>query len=401
MKKLLISLSHPQDLSHSLVLMKSFKSFLERGLHKSSLRVIGNKLFLCLIVLAGSALLGGCSGESSLAGKDLVEMEKKNQELAARLEELKSRNDELSKERESLMDKVTNFKPLLDQLKQQALSIDAEELRQLREQVRIISDKNLSLEEKLALSLDQVAKMSPQVEEWRQKYLRLETQDILEMKKTIDRLTDDKLTLENRLTLTLTELGRLSPQLDKLTKGALKLDELGLDPETISRIVSQVDGAQTSEEKSLALIQSILPSVTQKLNKDGKGGASSQALESISMQLIPTLLSSQTGAKTNQTEALTKALLKTLGNQTQATNSNGAPPTTEQTIAALAASMLAQETGTDPALANAILQLTQSSLKNTGTPGAVNTNSPAATKPPVAPVNDPLADALNQLLKGL
>jgi outer membrane murein-binding lipoprotein Lpp len=385
--------------------MKSFKSFLERGLHKPSLRVIGNTLFLCLIPLAGSLFLSGCTGESSLAGKDLVEMERKNQELAARLEELKSRNDELSKERESLMDKVTNFKPLLDQLKQQALSIDAEELRQLREQVRIISDKNLGLEEKLALSLDQVAKMSPQVEEWRQKYLRLETQDILEMKKTIDRLTDDNLTLENRLTLTLTELGRLSPQLDKLTKGALKLDELGLDPETISRIVSQVNGAQTSEEKSLALIQSILPSVTQKLNKDGRGGSSSQALESISMQLIPTLLSSQTGAKTDQTEALTQALLKTLGNQAQGTNSNGAPPTTEQTVAALAASMLAEETGSDPALANAILQLTQSSLNkkgNKGTaPSAVKTNSPAVSTPPAAPVNDPFADALNKLLKDL
>ena len=275
----------------------------------------------------------------------------------------------------------------------------------MREQIRIISDKNLSLEEKLAFSLDQVAKMSPQVEEWRQKYLRLETQDILEMKKTIDRLTDDNLTLENRLTLTLTELGRLSPQLDKLTRGALKLDELGLDPETISRIVSQVDGAQTSEEKSLALIQSILPSVTQKLNKNGEGGASSQALESISMQLIPSLLSSQTGAKTDQTEALTQALLKTLGNQAQGTSSNGAPPTTEQTVAALAASMLAEETGADPALANAILQLTQSSLNKNGNkgtaPSAVKTNSPSATKPPAAPVSDPFADALNQLLKDL
>lgn len=385
--------------------MKALNSFLQSRACKPSFLAIGNTLFFCLIVLAGSALLGGCSGESSLAGKDLVEMERKNQELEARLDELKSRNEELSKERESLMDKVTNFKPLLDQLKQQALSIDAEELRQLREQIRIISDKNLSLEEKLAFSLDQVAKMSPQVEEWRQKYLRLETQDILEMKKTIDRLTDDNLTLENRLTLTLTELGRLSPQLDKLTRGALKLDELGLDPETISRIVSQVDGAQTSEEKSLALIQSILPSVTQKLNKNGEGGASSQALESISMQLIPSLLSSQTGAKTDQTEALTQALLKTLGNQAKGTNSNGAPPTTEQTVAALAASMLAEETGTDPALANAILQLTQSGLNKNGNkgtaPSAVKTNSPAATKPPAAPVNDPFADALNQLLKDL
>jgi hypothetical protein len=275
----------------------------------------------------------------------------------------------------------------------------------LREHIRIISDKNLSLEEKLAFSLDQVATMAPQVEEWRQKYLRLETQDNLEMKKTIDRLTDDNLTLENRLTLTLTELGRLSPQLDKLTRGALKLDELGLDPETISRIVIQVDGAQTSEEKSLALIQSILPSVTQKLNKDGKGGASSQALESISMQLIPSLLSSQTGAKTDQTQALTQALLKTLGNQAQGTNSNGTTPTTEQTVAALAASMLAEETGADPALANAILQLTQSSLSKNGNkgtaPNAVKTNTPAATKPPAATSGDPFADALNQLLKDL
>lgn len=348
-------------------------------------------------------ILTGCGGESSLAGRDLVEMERKNQELEERLKELQTRNDELKEEKKTLVERVTNFQPLLEELKKQALSIDAEELRQLREQVRILTDKNLSLEEKLTLSLDQLGKISPQVEEWRQKYLRLETQDILELRKTIDRLSDENLSLENRLTATLSELGRLSPQIDKLTNGALKLDELGLDPQTISSIVSQVDRAGTSEEKSLALIQSLVPTVAQKLNKNGKDSPSSQALENISMQLIPTLLSSQTGAEKDQTQALTGALLKTLESQVQKTGSTSGSTSPEATIASLAASLLAQETGTDPALANAILQATQANLQqqkqaNTKVPptSGVKTNSAPQANP-----NDPFADALNQLLKDL
>lgn len=348
-------------------------------------------------------MVSGCGGESTLAGRDLVELEKKNQELEERLKELQTRNDELKEEKKTLVERVTNFQPLLEELKKQALSIDAEELRQLREQVRILTDKNLSLEEKLTLSLDQLGKISPQVEEWRQKYLRLETQDILELRKTIDRLSDENLTLENRLTATLSELGRLSPQIEKLTNGALKLDQLGLDPQTIASIVSQVDRAGTTEEKSLALIQSLVPTVTQRLNKNGNGSASSQALENISMQLIPTLLSSQTGAEKDQTQALTGALLKTLESQAQKSGNSNGTTSPEATIASLAASLLAEQTGTDPVLANAILQATQANLQRQN---QVNTKAqPAAgiktNTPPQANPNDPFADALNQLLKDL